>query len=85
MRTVTVGHASRSLPVLLDAVQDGETVAISRAGRVVAEIQPRPGPSTAGRLRAALAGLPPLDPDLEADIAAVTSSLTEDGGRWRDA
>jgi len=83
MPTVTATHASRHLPGLLDAVAHGETVTITRSGRVVAEVRPARSPSTAGALRRALSGLPPLDDDLEADIAAATRLLTQDPGPWR--
>ena len=85
MRTVTARHASRHLPGLLDAVAHGETVTITRSGRVVAEVRPAGHASTAGGLRRALAGLPPLDDDIEADIAAATGLLTQDPDPWRDA
>lgn len=85
MRTVTATHASRHLPGVLDEVAHGETVTITRSGRAVAEIRPSTRVSTAGALRQALATLPPLDPDLEADIASATGLLTQDAGPWRDA
>ncbi|MBD7919831.1 MULTISPECIES: type II toxin-antitoxin system Phd/YefM family antitoxin [Cellulomonas] len=84
MRTVTATHASRGFSDLLDAVERGETVQVTRAGHVVAELRPAT-PSTGRRLREALAGLPPLDDDLESDIDAATSLLTDDGGPWDGA
>ncbi|VTR77022.1 MULTISPECIES: type II toxin-antitoxin system Phd/YefM family antitoxin [Cellulomonas] len=81
MRTVTATRASRGFSDLLDAVEHGETISITRAGHVVAEIRPA-SPSTGRRLHEALAGIPPLDDDLEADIAAATSLLTEDPDPW---
>ena len=45
-----------------------------------------PAPAATGRaLRAAHAALPPLDHDLEADIAAATALLTDDGAAWPEA
>jgi antitoxin (DNA-binding transcriptional repressor) of toxin-antitoxin stability system len=85
MPTVTATHASRHLPGMLDAVAHGETFTITRSGRAVAEIRPARSTSTAGGLRRALACLPPLDDDLEADIAAATRLLTQDPDPWRDA
>jgi len=84
MRTVTATHASRGFSDLLDAVERGETVQVTRAGHVVAELRPAT-PSTGRRLRDALASIPPLDDDLEADIAAATALLTDDGGPWDGA
>ncbi len=77
MRTVTATHASRGLSGLLDAVERGETVRVTRAGHVVAELRPA-SPSTGRRLRQALEGLAPLDEDLELDIASATAPLTDD-------
>src|SRR5690606_4432427 len=84
MRTVTATHASRGFSELLDAVERGETVQVTRAGHVVAELRPASA-STGQRLREALEGLPPLDADLESDIAAATSLLTDDGDPWAAA
>lgn len=77
MRTVTATHASRGFSDLLDAVERGETVHVTRAGHVVAEIRPA-SPTTGRALRAALAGAPRLDDELVSDIAAATSLLTAD-------
>ena len=84
MRTVTATHASRGFSDLLDAVERGESVQVTRAGHVVAELRPA-SPSTGRRLREALEGFPPLDDDLESDIAGATTLLTDDGGPWAGA
>ncbi|WP_147794191.1 type II toxin-antitoxin system Phd/YefM family antitoxin [Cellulomonas sp. Y8] len=76
MRTVTATRAARHLSGLLDAVARGETFTITRSGRVVAELRPAGAAPTAGALRRALAGLPPLDDQLEADIGSATRLLT---------
>ncbi len=83
MRTVTATHASRGFSDLLDSVERGETLRITRAGHVIAEL--RPVAETTGRsLREALAALPGLDDDFERDVAAATSLLTADeGDPWR--
>ena len=82
MRTVTAMHASRRFSDLLVAVERGETVQVTRAGHVVAEIRPA-SPSTGRRLREALEDLPPVDDDLESDIASAVSLLVDDpGGPW---
>lgn len=82
MRTITATRASRGFSELIDAVERGETFAITRAGHVVAEI--RPAAATTGRaLRAALGGLPPLDDAFERDVAAATALLaTEADDPW---
>lgn len=84
MRTVTATHASRGFSDLLDAVEHGETVQVTRAGHVIAELRPA-SPSTGRRLRAALEGVPALDDDLEADIASATDLLTDEAGPWAGA
>lgn len=77
MRTVTATHASRGFSDLLDAVEHGETVQVTRAGHVVAEIRPA-SPTTGRALRVALANGPRLDEAFASDIAAATSLLTAD-------
>lgn len=41
MRTVTATEASRNFKKLLDAVESGESVAITRGGETIAEIRPK--------------------------------------------
>ena len=41
MRTITATEASRNFKKLLDAVEGGESVAITRGGETIAEISPR--------------------------------------------
>lgn len=77
MRTVTATHASRGFSDILDAVERGETIRVTRAGHVVAEIRPV-APTTGRALRAALAGEPGLDDDFATDIAAATALLAND-------
>ncbi|MCW2620865.1 MAG: prevent-host-death family protein [Frankiales bacterium] len=40
MRTVTAGHASQSFDELLDQVEAGETILVTRGGKGVASIEP---------------------------------------------
>jgi antitoxin (DNA-binding transcriptional repressor) of toxin-antitoxin stability system len=84
MRTVTASDASHHFSGLLDAVAQGESFAITRSGCVIAEIRPTRPSFTVGDLRRALVGVPPLDGDIERDIASATSMLTQDGFRWPD-
>lgn len=74
MRTITATQASRNFSDLLDAIQRGEHVAITRGGRPVAQIGPIPTRTWAD-LAAALDGIPP--PDDELSVAAI--SLAEYG------
>jgi antitoxin (DNA-binding transcriptional repressor) of toxin-antitoxin stability system len=85
MRTLTATHASRGFSDLLDAVEQGETIRISRAGHVVAELRPVT-PTTGRALREALTRASGLDEAFEADVAAATDLLTtNESDPWRDA
>jgi prevent-host-death family protein len=61
---------------VVDRVEQGETVTVTRAGRPVAELRPLPKPDiTAGELLARCRRLPDLDPQaLRRDIDAVTDT-----------
>jgi antitoxin (DNA-binding transcriptional repressor) of toxin-antitoxin stability system len=81
---MTATEASRGFSDLLDAIERGEIVVITRGNRPVAEI----GPShrrTGADLRVALSGIRPPDSRFEEDIAAATALLTEGGDPWADA
>lgn len=84
MRTVTATEASRHFSDLLDAVERGEAVTVTRGNRVIAEIRPAAG--RRGRdLRDALALLDGPDDRFEADIAEALRQLEpETGGAWSD-
>jgi prevent-host-death family protein len=81
MRTITATEASRKFSDLLDAIENGETVTVTRGSRAVAEIRPARGHS--GRdLRLALEGLDVrLDDRFETDVADGLSILTTG---WRN-
>ena len=80
MRTLTATEASRRFSDLLDAVERGESVMVTRGHRPIAEI--RPVRRRTGRdLRAALAEVPPLDSALETDIAAALKHVKDE---WSD-
>jgi len=81
MRILTATEASRGFSELLDAVERGETVAIMRGNRTIAQILPAPA-RTGRDLRAALAEAPRLDDAFEDDINAATALLTEGGDPW---
>jgi prevent-host-death family protein len=77
MRTITATEASRGFSDLLDAVEAGETVVVTRGNRRIAEI--RPAFRLTGRdLTAALSDTTPPDEDFASDIAAAVDMLTAD-------
>ncbi|WOQ17077.1 type II toxin-antitoxin system prevent-host-death family antitoxin [Raineyella sp. W15-4] len=84
MRTLTATEASRHFSDLLDAIEAGETVTVTRGGRPIVEM--RPAPHRTGRdLRTALAGLAPPDDRFAADIADAVANLTdEQADPWAD-
>lgn len=85
MRTVTATEASRRFSDLLDAIEAGDSVTITRGNRPVAEI--RPALRRTGRdLRAALAELPPPDDRFTTDVAEALRHVTseEDEDPWAD-
>ena len=82
---MTATEASRRFSDLLDAIERGEIVTITRGNRPVAQIGPPKRPCGAD-LRAALAEIPPPDDSFVEDVAAATSLLTTDSGDpWHDA
>ncbi|WP_308492600.1 type II toxin-antitoxin system Phd/YefM family antitoxin [Microbacterium terrisoli] len=85
MRSITATEASRRFSDLLDAVEAGEGLTITRGNRVIAEI--RPARRRTGRdLRLALEGMPPVDEDFAHDIAdALRLVRDESVDPWRDA
>jgi prevent-host-death family protein len=85
MRTMTATEASRNFSDLLDAIERGETVTITRGNHPVAEIGPAHR-RTGADLRAALADVPAPDDGFGKDIAAALALLeTERGDPWADA
>jgi len=82
MKTISATVASRGFSEVLDSVERGETIRITRDGRPVAEM--RPIAARTGRaLRAALAEVPALDESVEADIAAAVALATSEvSGAW---
>jgi prevent-host-death family protein len=78
MRTITATEASRRFSDLLDAIERGETVTITRGNRPIAEIAPARR-RTGADLRAALSGIAPPDDRFEADIAEALTLVHSDG------
>jgi prevent-host-death family protein len=67
MRTITATSASRGFSELLDAVEHGDTVTITRGGHPVAEIRPVHR-HTLRDLRERLTHAPGLDAEFEKDL-----------------
>ena len=85
MRTVTATEASRRFSELLDAIEAGETVTVTRGNQPVAEI--RPARRRTGRdLRDAIAQIPPPDDGFAAAITGAVGGLGQEvPDPWRDA
>jgi antitoxin (DNA-binding transcriptional repressor) of toxin-antitoxin stability system len=85
VRTITATEASRNFSDLLDAIERGETVTITRGHHVVAEMRPARR-RTGADLRAALGDIPPPDDRFGGDIAGALAMLVNDGNDpWADA
>ena len=73
MRTITATEASRNFSDLLDAIERGETVTITRGHHAVAEM--RPARRRTGLICAtALDDIPPPDERFAADIAGAVAA-----------
>lgn len=85
MRTITATEASRRFSDLLDAIERGETVTITRGRHAVAEIRPVRR-HTGADLRAALTDVPSPDDRFTDDIAHALALLTpQERDPWADA
>lgn len=84
MRTMTATEASRRFSDLLDVIELGESVVVTRGNRPIAEI--RPARRRTGRdLRAALTETVAPDERFEKDITDAVALLTADGtDPWAD-
>ena len=80
MKMVTATEASRSFAALLDEVEKGETVIVTRGGRRIATI----GPATAGNGAGVLALLrsPNVDKEFAADLRAVRDGALLEVPAW---
>jgi antitoxin (DNA-binding transcriptional repressor) of toxin-antitoxin stability system len=78
VRTMTATEASRNFSDLLDAIERGETVTITRGHHVVAEIRPARR-RTGADLRAALENIPPPDDRFADDIAGALALISSEG------
>jgi prevent-host-death family protein len=85
MRTMTATEASRNFSELLDAIERGETITITRGRHPVAEIGPAHR-RTGSDLRAALDGIEPPDDRFAENIDSALGLLTTEGrDPWADA
>ena len=78
MRIMTATEASRNFSDLLDAIDRGETVTITRGHRAVAELRPARRRTGAG-LRAALADITPPDDRFTRDVTDALTLISSDG------
>jgi antitoxin (DNA-binding transcriptional repressor) of toxin-antitoxin stability system len=78
MRTMTATEASRNFSDLLDAIERGETVTITRGNHPIAEMRPAHR-RTGADLRAALENIPPPDDRFAEDIASALALITAEG------
>jgi antitoxin (DNA-binding transcriptional repressor) of toxin-antitoxin stability system len=77
MRTVTASEASRDFWDLLDTIERGESVTITRGHHVVAEMRPARC-HTGADLRAALGDIPPPDDRFAEDVAGALALLSSE-------
>lgn len=75
MRTMSATEASRNFSDLLDAIERGETITITRSRQPVAEIGPARR-RTGADLREALAAIGPPDDRFAQDITDTLALLT---------
>jgi antitoxin (DNA-binding transcriptional repressor) of toxin-antitoxin stability system len=75
---MTATEASRNFSDLLDTIEAGETVTITRGHHAVAEIGP-PRSRTGADLRACLEGIPPPDDRFADDIAGALALTSSEG------
>lgn len=82
MRAISATEASRKFSDLLDAVEAGESVVVTRGGVPIAEIRPS-ARRTGKDLRAALEGLPPPDDKFTSDVnEALAGLVNEEPDPW---
>jgi prevent-host-death family protein len=77
---VTATEASRSFAALLDEVERGQTVIVTRGGRRIAVI----GPTTAGNGSEVVALLqsPKVDEGFAEDVRAIRAAVTSEAPAW---
>jgi antitoxin (DNA-binding transcriptional repressor) of toxin-antitoxin stability system len=75
MRIVTAREASRNFSELLDVIERGETVMITRGHHAIAEMRPARR-KTGADLRAALDHIPPPDDRFADDISRALAVIS---------
>jgi prevent-host-death family protein len=80
VRTVTATEASRSFAALLDEVQSGETVVITRGGRRIASIGPATSSNGATLLK--LMASRNVDKAFATDVQAARDAVTLEEPAW---
>ena len=85
MRTITATEASRRFSDLLDAIEAGESVTVTRGNRAIAEI--RPARRRTGRdLRVALVDIPAPDEQFVTDLTEAMGTVAQEvPDPWGDA
>lgn len=80
MRVMTATEASRSFAALLDEVERGRTIVVTRGGRRIAAI----GPISAsnGAAVKALFAASTVDDEFAADVLAARDAVSLDGPAW---
>ena len=86
MRELTASEASRNFSAVLDSVENGETIVVTRAGRRIASIAPA-SDATGAALNAVLTrwrGAAALDDDFAESIktARAAASSEDDSDPW---
>lgn len=80
MRTVTATEASRSFAAILDEVERGNTLIVTRGGRRIATIAPAEaanGSATLSLLTGAV-----FDDDFAADVLSAREAAAAEGPAW---
>lgn len=80
MRTITATEASRSFAALLDDVERGQTVIVTRAGRRIACISPASAAN--GNAVLSLLASRELDDGFAGDVRAARDSVTAQEPAW---
>jgi prevent-host-death family protein len=80
VKVITATEASRHFKELLDRVEHGETVVVTRGGRHVAVLGP--APSCPGRVVKNLLRAHAVDPEYAADTAIGRASVRLDDSEW---
>ncbi len=80
MRIVTATEASRSFAALLDEVERGQTIVVTRGGRRIAAVSPAGAGNGADVLALLSVGAP--DGDFSDDVRAARDAVTLESPAW---